>query len=94
MKILIESYPYPKDKLSEALQSIGREMRGNVYFEEVGYYLSNKIQDCVFILPKVLLWDKDKNGQLCTDGSGKAIDKVFGEYLPEDIVDPSKCTPP
>ncbi|MBQ6923125.1 MAG: restriction endonuclease [Kiritimatiellae bacterium] len=94
MKILIESYPYPKDRLSEGLQSIGREMRGNVYFEEVGYYLSNKIQDCVFILPKVLLWDKDKDGQPCTDGSGKTVDKVFGEYLPEDIVDPTKCTPP
>ena len=66
MKILIESYPYPKDRLSDGLQSIGREMRGNVYFEEVGYYLSNKIQECVFILPKVLLWDKDKDGHPCT----------------------------
>ncbi len=55
MKILIESYPYPKDKLEKGLQDIGRERNGKVYFEEVGYYLSNKVRDCVFILPKVLL---------------------------------------
>lgn len=82
MKILIESYPYPKDKLEKGLQDIGRERNGKVYFEEVGYYLSNKVRDCVFILPKVLLWQ----------GSDE-IDRVFGVYLPEAIVDPSSCKP-
>ena len=78
MKVLIESYPYPKGKLGVALEMVGRERRGRIYFEEVGYYLSREVKDCVFILPKVLLWDDDK---------------VFGEYKPEDIVDPKHCNP-
>lgn len=93
MKVLIESYPYPKGKLDEGLQSIGREMNGSIYFEEVGYYLSAKIKDCVFILPKVLLWQKDKDGNPCKDASGRVADMVFGRFLPEDFIDPSKCDP-
>ena len=78
MKVLIETYPYPKGALPAAVEDIGRERRGHVYFDEVGYYLNAKIGDCVFILPKVLLWQEDR---------------VFGKYRPEDFVDPAVCKP-
>lgn len=73
MKILIEQYGYDKDRLSAILDPhYFTEMRdGKAKIPYVGYFLSRKIPDTVFILPKVFIID------------GKA----FGEYEPEDIID-------
>ena len=73
MKILIEQYGYDKGRLSAILDPhYFTEMRdGKAKIPYVGYFLSRKIPDTVFILPKVFVID------------GKA----FGEYEPEDIVD-------
>ena len=73
MKILIEQYGYDKDRLSAILDPhYFTEMRdGKVKIPYVGYFLSHKIPDVVFILPKVFIID------------GKA----FGEYEPEEIID-------
>ena len=73
MKILIEQYGYAKDRLSEILDPhYFTELRdGRAKIPYVGYFLSHKIPDMVFILPKVFIID------------GKA----FGEYDPEDIID-------
>ena len=73
MKILIEQYSYPKDRLREILDPhYFTELRdGKAKIPYVGYFLSNRIPDMVFILPKVFVID------------GKA----FGEYTPEEIID-------
>jgi len=73
MKVLIEQYGYNKDRLSKLLDPhYYTEMReGKAKIPYVGYFLSHKIPDVVFILPKVFIID------------GKA----FGEYEPEDIID-------
>ena len=73
MKILIEQYGYAKDRLSAILDPhYFTELRdGKAKIPYVGYFLSHKIPDMVFILPKVFIID------------GKA----FGEYEPEDIID-------
>ena len=73
MKILIEQYGYAKDRLSAILDPhYFTELRdGRAKIPYVGYFLSHKIPDMVFILPKVFIID------------GKA----FGEYDPEDIID-------
>ena len=73
MIILIEQYGYDKDRLSAILDPhYFTEMRdGKVKIPYVGYFLSHKIPDVVFILPKVFIID------------GKA----FGEYEPEEIID-------
>ncbi len=73
MKILIEQYGYDKDRLSELLDPhYFTELRdGKAKIPYVGYFLSHKIPDVVFILPKVFIID------------GKAL----GEYEPEEIID-------
>lgn len=73
MKILIEQYGYTKERLSAILDPhYFTELRdGKAKIPYVGYFLSHKIPDMVFILPKVFIID------------GKA----FGEYEPEDIID-------
>lgn len=73
MKILIEQYGYAKDRLSAILDphyfTELRDRKAKIPY--VGYFLSHKIPDMVFILPKVFII----NG------------KAFGEYEPEDIID-------
>ena len=73
MKILIEQYGYAKDRLSAILDPhYFTELRdGKAKIPYVGYFLSHKIPDMVFILPKVFIID------------GKA----FGVYDPEEIID-------
>ncbi|MDY4520821.1 MAG: restriction endonuclease [Bacteroidales bacterium] len=73
MKVLIEQYSYDRRTLERLLDShyyCERE-NGKAQVPYVGYFLSKKIPDTVFILPKVFIID------------GKA----FGKYTPEDIVD-------
>ncbi len=73
MKILIEQYGYSKDVLAKLLDPhyYSELQNGSAVIPYVGYFLSHKIPDTVFILPKVFIID------------GKA----FGKYAPEDIVD-------
>ena len=73
MKILIEKYSYPKNKLVPLLDShyYSELQNGIAQIPYVGYFLSYKIPDTVFILPKVFII----NG------------KAFGKYAPEDIID-------
>ena len=73
MRVLVEQYSYKVEDLPPELRKLERESNGKVSFDRVGYYLDDKIHDCVFILPKVVLWD----------GS----EKVLGEFAPEEFVD-------
>lgn len=79
MKILIEQYGYAKDRLSAILDPhYFTELRdGKAKIPYVGYFLSHKNPDMVFILPKVFIID------------GKA----FGEYDPEEIIDFEQLKP-
>ena len=80
MRILIEEYQYDVAKVKDVLHGIDalENVEGKVSIHYVGYYYNTLLKDCVFILPKVVL--KDNDGQ----------EKVFGIYLPENIVDPDK----
>lgn len=75
MRILIEEYQYDVARVKDVLHGIDalENIEGKVSIHYVGYYYNTLIRDCVFILPKVLL--KDKNGQ----------ELAFGKYRPEDI---------
>jgi len=73
MKILIEQYGYPKEVLAKLLDPhyYSELQNGTAQIPYVGYFLSHKIPDTVFILPKVFIID------------GKA----FSKYTPESIID-------
>ncbi|MCQ2275080.1 MAG: LlaJI family restriction endonuclease [Bacteroidales bacterium] len=73
MRILIEEYQYPAEKVENIIQGLTnlRNINGLVAVSHVGYYFNPELKDTVFLLPKVLMRD----------------DKVFGKYRPEDIID-------
>ena len=80
MKLLIEEYSYLlNDELKKILCGIGlgwnTTQSGKVSLSYVGYFYNHKINDCVFILPKVLLEDVGEK------------ELVFGQHKPEDIID-------
>lgn len=79
MKILIEEYRYDASLVRKYLHDIDEldVVEGLVSVSYVGYYYNNssEVNDCVFILPKVLI---DEQG------------KVFGKYTPESIIDLDK----
>ena len=76
MKILIEEFRYDASLVRKYLHDIDEldVVEGLVSVSYVGYYYNNspEVNDCVFILPKVLI-----------DGNNK----VFGKYYPEKIID-------
>ena len=74
MKLLIEEYQYQFDLVKELFPYIDEldpiDNKASVNF--VGYFYHAAKQECVFVLPKVVL---DQHN------------KVFGQYLPEQIID-------
>ena len=78
MRILIEEYQYNVSEVHDALYGIDamENIEGKVSIHYVGYYYNALLDDCVFILPKVLLHDVD----------GKEL--AFGKYLPNEIINP------
>lgn len=78
MRILIEEYQYPADRVSNIIEGITnlRDVDGKISVNYVGYYYNPTLKDCVFILPKVLL-----------EGESRGQELVFGNYRPEDIID-------
>ena len=76
MRILIEEYQYDAADVRDVLQGIEalENVEGKVSVHYVGYYYNVALGDCVFILPKVMLKDKD----------GREL--VFGKYEPRDII--------
>ena len=79
MKIFVEGHSYAPDVVKDCLWgSAFKDIHGRVCINYVGYYYNPRIEDCVFILPKVLL---DTN------------EKVFGQYTPEDILSFDKDSP-
>ena len=76
MRILIEGYQYNVADISSILHGIDamEDIEGKVTINYVGYYYNTLINDCVFILPKVLLKEVGKQ------------DLVFGIHKPESII--------
>ena len=78
MKIIIEEYQYPVEVVKDILwEGAFQTVDGMVSINYVGYYFNSRkeVNDCVFILPKVLL-EEGPDGK----------DLVFGRYAPESIV--------
>ncbi len=80
MRILIEGHQYEAAKVKDLLPDYDKSSSGKklVMVNCVGYYYNATLNDCVFILPKVLLEDKDGE------------EKVFGTFRPEDVIDLDK----
>ncbi len=76
MRILIEEHQYPADKVNDVLDGmeVFQNLEGLVSLNYVGYFYNPRLEDCVFILPKVLLEDID----------GREL--VFGKYEPDSII--------
>ena len=83
MRILIEEYQYDYEDVYDVLKGLGvlQNVEGKVSLSYVGYYFNDapEVNDCVFILPKVLL-----EGAL-----GK--EKVFGHIEPKDLINAEGC---
>lgn len=79
MKLIVEDYKYKADSVQPILKDIinvPKTQDGSVSVSYVGYCYNKSIDDCIFILPKVII---DETG------------KVFGSYSPEDIIDVEKA---
>ena len=83
MRILIEEYQYEYRDVYDVLKGLGvlQDAEGKVSLSYVGYYFNDDpdVNDCVFILPKVLL-----EGEF-----GK--EKVFGHIDPKDLINAEDC---
>ena len=83
MRILIEEYQYAYEDVKDVLTGLGvlQDVDGKVSLSYVGYYFNPapEVNDCVFILPKVLL--EGKFGQ----------EKVFGHISPKDLINAEDC---
>lgn len=83
MRILIEEYQYKYEDVCDVLKGLGvlQDVEGKVRLSYVGYYFNDDpdVNDCVFILPKVLL-----EGEF-----GK--EKVFGHIEPRDLINAEDC---
>ena len=83
MRILIEEYQYAYDDVKDIIKGLveTHDSEGKVSLPMVGYYFnpSSEVQDCVFILPKVLL--EGKFGE----------EKVFGHIAPEQLIHADQC---
>ena len=83
MRILIEEYQYAYEDVANVLKGLGvlQDEEGKVSPSHVGYYFNPDpdVNDCVFILPKVLL--EGKFGE----------EKVFGHINPKDLIDADRC---
>lgn len=64
MRILLEEHSYQcTDELKSVLDTIGLDLpndKDQVSINYVGYFYNTKLNDCVFILPKVLMNEKDR----------------------------------
>ena len=83
MRILIEEHKYEAQDVKDILHGIDalESVEGRVSLNYVGYFYNTQLKDCVFILPKVLLEDKD--GQ----------ELVFGHHDPKDIINLDEKNP-
>ena len=93
MRILIEEYEYDVRDLESSIPNYDKcpllaNEQGKCRMEEVGYYYSQEIGDCIFILPKVVIQGAEESEQVATGCNLQNL--VFGKYRPEDIINLDK----
>ena len=88
MKIFFEEYEYPIERVKSTFESglystsrDGEKARLNA----VGYYYSTKVNDSVFILPKVFLFEEEK--EIGEEGEKTTCISAFKRYDPLKIID-------
>lgn len=82
MKLFFEQYPYPASCVKGILDAnLYTEYNDKFVIPYVGYFYSPKIEDCIFILPKIFIRKTTQNGE------GASHNLAFGKYKPENIVD-------
>lgn len=95
MHIIFEEHSYKAEDVKEVLKDIGamQDVDKNVNITYVGYFYSETVKDCVFILPKVLLTDiKNEEGktiEVLADIESRDNENGTKKYItPEDIISP------
>ena len=94
MRILFEHHPYQSTDVERELKGIYdlQDVEKRISISYVGYFYNPDIEDCVFILPKVLLKDES----VIIDGKETKVEiiagvqkKENGDYVtPADIITP------
>ena len=94
MRILFEHHPYQSADVERELKGIYdlQDVDKKISVTYVGYFYNPDIEDCVFILPKVLLKDEEVE----VDGKKTKVEVIAGvtkkeneEFVrPEDIITP------
>ena len=87
MRIIFEHHQYEESDVKKDLVGIFglQDVNKKVSVSYVGYFYSPTVRDCVFILPKVLLKDKDQQ-EVVADV--RDDDGVEHDVRPEDIITP------
>lgn len=87
MRIIFEGHQYDAADVQDVLKDIStlQDVEHKISIGYVGYYYNPSINDCVFILPKVLLTDKDHREVLANISSKD----TGGDILPENIISPT-----
>lgn len=77
MRLLVEEYQYDATKVEDILKGIMdlRGIDGKISVNYVGYFYNPTLKDCVFILPKVVLEDKEDK-----------TESIFGKYDPHELI--------
>lgn len=91
MYILFEEHQYEPERVEKVLKGIFdlQDVSKKISAQYVGYCYNPYVQDCVFILPKVLLKDED---YVTTDGhhaTREVLAGLDGSITPEDVISPS-----
>lgn len=93
MRVIIEEYQYNAEDVKEVLSEIGglENIEGKVSINYVGYFYNRQLNDVVFILPKVLLVQRDHDEQeyVFTASSDKQKEELI---TPEEIINVEDCT--
>ena len=90
MRIIFEEHQYEAAEVQRVLKDIStlEDVEQKISVSYVGYFYSPAVEDCVFILPKVLLTDKTSDGkkqEVLADVKSK---ETGGNIRPEDIITP------
>ena len=90
MRIIFEQHQYDESDVKKDLADIFglRDVNKKVSVSYVGYFYSPTVKDCVFILPKVLLKDKNQQEIVADVPTYKDADGAEHEVTPEDIITP------
>lgn len=87
MHIIFEEHQYEVAEVQKVLDGITtlQDVEQKISVGYVGYYFNPTIEDCVFILPKVLLTDKNKLDVLANVKSKESGEDI----LPENVITPA-----